>query len=211
MSSAPIQGMTATRLALAFGVSLSATACQRDAAAQVVADDPLGPMRCYQIVDAAGLNNNSALGLCSGATSAAPGECYAAADDRLPALTTQQIVRLCQNATSLAPLACYERLEAEGTLTNEQILDYCVTRCPVGPAPPQVSDPACAAAALEQTNLTQSSIGELCSFARSAGPVACYLVGNDTTALTETQLVDLCRQRFGCQYYNLYPVPESGP
>ena len=180
-----------------------ASACQREAVAQVV-DDPLSPIGCFKIVDDRGVASTTVIDLCAGATSIAPGLCYAAALDCCN-LTSQQILQLCWGATSTDPLDCYRLLDAEGDLTNSQIIGYCAASCPLGPAPAQASHPWCVKTALDRTNLTTQMVGELCRNARSAGPVECFLVGRSISRLAESELVRLCAQTWSCQYVNANP------
>lgn len=200
--------MRAIGLGLACTTWLAAgAACQREAAAQVV-DDPLAPIACFEIIDARNIASETALDVCAAATSSAAGQCFAGALDRHHELSSQKIVQLCQRATSLEPLTCYERLAAEQTLTEDQILAYCTTSCPAGPAPAQSSDPACFALALERTTLSDQTIGELCLFSRSPGPAECFLQGQAVTELSDQQLVRLCAQRASCQYVITAPAAE---
>jgi hypothetical protein len=104
-------------------------------------------------------------------------------------------------------LQCFEELDADGTLTEDQILSYCAMSCPLGPAPPQSSSGACVSEALERTNLTTQQVGELCRGSHSSTPVECYQRGVQGTGLTNDQLVGLCAQHFSCQYVNT-PPPE---
>jgi hypothetical protein len=179
--------------------------CQRIAAAQS-ADPALGPIGCYEQV-ADSVASTTGIELCVAATSAAPGQCFMEASTRHSDLTTSQMVSLCRGSTSLDPLLCFEELDADGSLTNAQILDYCGMRCPIGPAPAQSSSAACVSQGLDRTNLAAQMVGELCINSHSAAPVACYLRGTNTTSLTTGQLVTLCAQRFSCQYVNA-PPPE---
>jgi hypothetical protein len=206
MWSAAIRTPLRARLGLACTVSLAllGAACRREAVAQPPAD-PLGPIGCFELADAKGLASETALDLCGGATSVAPGECYVGAVDRVHVLTTQKIIQLCRRATSLEPLACFERLHATGTLTEDQVLDYCAMRCPLGPAPAEASNPECVAGALERTNLANQTIGELCTRSRSAGPVECFVRGEEVSQLAESQLVQLCAERPSCQYVTAAP------
>jgi hypothetical protein len=182
-------------------LSLVAAGCQGSAHAQTY-DDPLGPIRCFNLADAAELASQSAIELCSGALSDAPGRCYVQADDTLQELSSQKVLQLCGRATSLDPLACYERLDATGTLTEDQILAYCTTSCAVGPPPAQVSDPACMEVALDRADLALESAGELCAFSRSDGPAQCFIAGQDTE-LADSSLIQLCAESTRCQYYNV--------
>jgi hypothetical protein len=172
--------------------------CMETARAQVVRE-PLGPLECFEIADAEGLADSSSLQLCAGAISAAPGQCYAIADNEND-LSTPQILNLCTNATSTEPNACFEELQTNGTLTNEQMIDYCATRCPIGPAPAEVSNANCLAVALEVTTLTQQMAERLCVRSITTAPVECFTEGEDTAALTTEQLVDLCAEGRSCQY-----------
>jgi hypothetical protein len=184
-------------------VLVFAIACRREARAQV-ADDPLGPVQCFEIADRENLASTSAVTLCGGATSAAPGQCFADASDR-GILTEQQMVMLCQAATSNQPIECFDRLTVAGTLTNDQMIGYCATRCPVGPAPPEAGNPDCVVAALDRADLPEQTAGELCVRARSSGPVDCLVTGRDTTGLADSSLVQLCAEAPTCQYFNAPP------
>jgi hypothetical protein len=177
----------------------AASGCQRDAAAQVPYD-PLGPIHCYQLATSAELSSNQAVQLCAAALTDAPGRCYAVAVDQFRELASQKIQQLCHAATSLEPLACYARLDALGTLTEDQIVSYCTTACSLGPPPAQVASSACLDAAVRYTNLSLQSAGELCQASRSAGPVQCYLAGVDLHYLADNTLVQLCAEARRCQY-----------
>jgi len=191
---------------LAWLVAIAA--CQREAGAQVVERDPLGPVRCFTLTTDRQLSQQSALELCGGQPTDAPGRCYATGLDRAPGLSSQQIQQLCTVATSLAPLECYLRLDADGILTDQQMLDYCGATCPIGPPPPQSASPACLSAAIESTDLALQTAGELCANSSSAGPVRCYLAADALQTLTETQLVQLCAEQYQCQYS--YGGPTGG-
>ncbi len=177
-----------------------------DASAQVRRDS-LGPVRCFELVDAAQLAEQSAISLCAGAISEAPGRCYAVGIDEFHELSSQKVQQLCVAATSLEPLECYGRLSTEGVLTEDQIISYCATTCPVSPPPPQSSDPACLQEALDRTDLSLQSAGELCADSSSAGPVACYVAGDAIETLADTQLIQLCAEQVRCQYYNSSASP----
>jgi hypothetical protein len=179
-------------------------ACKHDAAAQATRD-PLAPVRCFQLADAKNLASDTAIQLCAGTATEAPGHCYVTGVNLLQALSTQQIVQLCTFATSLAPIECYRRLNDDGELTDEQIIPYCATTCPLGPPPPQASHPACLQGASRQTDLSNDSATQLCGGASSAGPVQCFVEGERTTQLAESQLVQLCAEALRCQYYNVIP------
>ncbi len=176
-----------------------ATGCQREASAQV-AYEPLGPVQCYRIADDALLDTDHAVQLCAAALTDAPGRCFAIAIDQFRELSTQKVLSLCRAATSLAPLSCYARLDALGTLTEDQMIQYCTTTCSLGPPPAQVSAPACLDAAVRYTNLSLQSAGELCQASRSAGPVQCFMAGLDLHELAENTLVQLCAESRRCQY-----------
>jgi hypothetical protein len=174
--------------------------CQGKAIAQQP-DPALGPIMCFEFTSDL-LASETGLELCTAATSSTPGACFMEATRRHGDLTTVQKVRLCRGATSFDTIECFEHLEADGTLTNDQILDYCAMTCPLGPAPPQSSSAACVDEGLERTQLATQQVGELCFNSRSAGPVFCYLRGTESTQLTNSQLIQLCAQRFSCQYVN---------
>lgn len=179
-------------------VAVLGVTSRREAEAQVVRD-PLGPLACFEIAVAQGLANQTALELCAGAISSAPGQCFALANARQD-LASQQIVELCRRATSTEPLACFEELEASGGLTNDQMVGYCATRCAVGPAPSEVNNAACFAGAVETMALADQQARELCLGSQSTAPVQCFAAGEDVTALTELQLIQLCGETRSCQY-----------
>jgi hypothetical protein len=185
-----------------LAVLLSAAAsCKQEAQAQAqVAYDPLGPIYCYQIADAAQLDIDHAVQLCSAALSDAPGRCYAVSLDRFHELSSQKILQLCRAATSLAPVGCYARLDTLGTLTEDQMVAYCTTACSLGPPPAQVASPACLDAAVRYTNLSLQSAGELCQASRSAGPVQCFMAGLQLQEVAESKLIQLCAEARRCQY-----------
>jgi hypothetical protein len=184
---------------------LLATACRRNAVAQTADTAALGPIACFEVVDALGIASSTGLQLCTRATSSAPGDCFAAASARLPGLATSDLVNLCHGATTLETVECYESLYAQGGLTEQQVIGYCAMTCPLGPAPPQSSSAACVREGLDRTQLADQMIGELCSRSRSAMPVSCYLQGEASTQLSDSQLVELCTQNFSCQYVNTPP------
>lgn len=173
--------------------------CQREAVAQVTRE-PTAPVRCFVIADAAQLSEQSAIELCSGAINDAPGRCYATGVAQLPQVSTTKVQLLCRAATSLEPLACYTQLAANGTLTEDQMIGYCTTRCPLGPPPAQASSGDCLDAAPEQTNLSLQSAGELCAGATSAQPVGCFVAGLDLQKVADSNLITLCRERVSCQF-----------
>jgi hypothetical protein len=195
------------RVVLLLGLLVLGQGCQGSATAQPQ-DDPLGPIRCFEIVSALDLSSQSGLELCAGATSAMPGQCYAYLDAQRPELTDGKRLTLCQGATSMDSVACYERLRAGEELTEDQMIAYCATSCPVGPAPAQTSSPACFENATDRSDLSEQQATDLCVGSRSAGPANCFEVGEDLTELTESQLVGLCRQRYSCQYIN--GAPSTG-
>jgi hypothetical protein len=176
--------------------------CQRQARAQP-AESASGPIECYEVV-ADLVASTTGVDLCTSATSAMPGECFVATSNRHSDLATDEMVTLCRGANSFQPLVCLEELEADGTLTNDQIIGYCAMQCPIGPAPAQSSSPACVQEGLDRTDLSAQMVGELCIASHSAAPVDCYLRGESATQLTTGQLVYLCAQRYSCQYVN-YP------
>lgn len=188
---------------LAVLVSISALSaapgCQQDVSAQVPYE-PLGPVQCYQLATDAELASDNAVQLCAAALTDAPGRCYAVAIDQFRELASQKILSLCRAATSLEPISCYARLDALGTLTEDQMVDYCTTRCSLGPPPAQVASPACLDAAVRYTNLSLQSAGELCEASRSAGPVQCFIAGDNLHYLAESTLVALCAEARRCQY-----------
>jgi hypothetical protein len=180
---------------------LVVASCKHEALAQG-ADPALGPIACFEQVGGI-VPSQTGIELCRAATSAAPGQCFVEATNRASGLTTNEIVVLCAGATSLDSLDCYERLRARGTLTENQAIGYCAPQCPLGPAPAESSSAACIGEALDRTQLAQQTAGELCRLSRSAMPVECYLRGETTTQLSDSQLVQLCAQSFSCQYVNV--------
>ena len=179
---------------------LVVASCKHEALAQN-ADPALGPIACFEQVSGL-VASQTGVELCRAATSATPGQCFVEATNRANGLTTNEIVVLCAGATSLDPLDCYERLQARGTVTENQAIGYCAPQCPLGPAPAESSSAACIGDALDRTQLAQQSAGELCRYSRSATPVECYLRGESSTQLSDSQLVTLCQQNFSCQYVN---------
>jgi hypothetical protein len=179
---------------------LALGSCQRDALAQN-ADPALGPIACFEQVNG-DVASQTGIELCRAATSAAPGQCFVEASSRASGLTTNEMVVLCAGATSLDPLDCYQRLVARGNLTENQAIGYCAPQCPLGPAPAESSSPQCVGDGLDRTQLAEQSVGELCRASRSATPVECFLRGEASTQLSDSQLVDLCQQQFSCQYVN---------
>ncbi len=194
----------ATTNKICLGATSIGMLCAATASAQVVRD-PLGPLECFEIAGDEGLADSSSLQLCAGALSAAPGQCFAVADNEND-LSTQQILGLCSNATSMEPFACFEELQADGMLTNEQMIDYCATRCPIGPAPAEVSNATCLSVALEVTALTNDMAHRLCVRSVTTAPVECFIEGEDTASLTTEQLVGLCAEAHSCQYVNAVTV-----
>ncbi len=207
----PVARLRAWRRLGGLLLVLMAAACQRAADAQVTRDS-LGPIQCVSILEARQIALQTAIELCAGAISAAPGECFAVADDRVPTLATSKAVTLCAQATSTEPIECFMDLDAQGVFTEDQMITYCRTTCAVGPPPPEVSSSACISAARTETNLSLQSAGELCVRASSAGPVQCFLAGQELHTIADNQLVALCRETFQCQYYNTAtPSPTPAP
>lgn len=202
MSTAPGEGMRKPASIACLAVSTSLLFATHASAQRAEAPAPIG---CFRIVENRGVASQTGLDLCAGASTDAPGACYAAALD-INVLSSQQMLQLCTRATSLDPLQCYKLLDDRGDLTNDQIIRYCAATCPVGPPPAQSADPWCVEDALERTSLTTQMVGELCRASRSAEPVACYVAGAATSALTESQLVSLCAETWSCQYVNAPPT-----
>jgi hypothetical protein len=175
-----------------------AAGCEREAYAQI-ADDPLAPVDCFQTVDAKRLSNTSAINLCAGAPNEAPSDCYIGAIDQFHELSEQKILQLCAGASSTQPLECYAQLDAVGTLSEDQIIGFCTTICPVGPPPPEVSSPACVEGATDLTKLSLQQASQLCYGSRSAGPVRCFIAGENLNKLSQDQLIQLCAESIRCQ------------
>ncbi len=152
------------------------------------------------LASARGLDEDHAIQLCQGALNAVPGQCYSESVDRLTELSTQEIIGLCAGSTSLEPVACYGRLADEGTMTEDQMVNYCATACPLGPPPAQTSSVQCQAIALEYANLPHQTAAELCTNARSAGPALCFLSGRRLHTISDSKLVTLCADYRRCQY-----------
>lgn len=187
------------------------TSC-RGAEAQQVTRDPLGPIRCFQRADDVELAEESAVSLCAGAINDAPGACYARGVDQFPTVATQKIQTLCTAATSLEPIECFTALDAQEVLTEDQMVAYCATTCPVSPPPPQAASAACLDLAIEETDLSLQHAGELCVGSSSAGPVQCYLTGEaENPELSETSLIQLCAERVGCQILYQPGAPTTAP
>ena len=55
---------------------------------------------------------------------------------------------LCQQATSTDPIECFMDLDAQGVFTEDQMIAYCRTTCPIGPPPPSVNAVAWSAQAM---------------------------------------------------------------
>lgn len=187
------------RLAILVSVLVGAACEQRVASAQVTVE-PMAPIYCYQIATTAQLDEDHAVALCSAALTDAPGRCFAQALNQFHKLSQQQILQLCNAATSTQPISCFAQLDAQGTLTEGQMIAYCTTTCSLGPPPPQAASPACLDQALEYTNLALQTAGQLCTRSRDAGPVQCFLGGIALQTLAETKIVDLCAQTSRCQY-----------
>ena len=187
-------GLVGLVIVLGFGAACDEASAQRRR-------DSLAPVSCFEHADNAQLAEQSAIQLCAGVPSDAPGRCYAAGVDTYHELATQKLLRLCTAATSLQPLDCYAGLSAEGQLTEDQIVSYCTTTCPESPPPPQASNPACLQQALDRTELALQQAGELCQASSSAGPVDCYLAGEALHTISDSSLVQLCAEVVRCQYY----------
>jgi hypothetical protein len=191
--------MVRSSIACLFIIHLAA-GCQRNADAQEIRRDYLGPIQCFNIVQAKQLSEQSSLELCTGAISDAPGRCYAQALDQFQELSSQQVQQLCTRATSTEPVECYRRLDATEDLTEQQMIEYCAVYCPVGPPPPQSSSSLCLSQAMETTDLALQSAGELCFGSSTAGPVQCFLAGQNLYKVADSSLISLCRERVYCQY-----------
>jgi hypothetical protein len=198
----------AARASMRFAVTLlllGCTGCEREVTAQSL--DPVAPVSCFRIVDAMQLAEDSAIQLCASATNVAPGTCFALASQQFAQLATQKLLSLCADTTSTEPVACFARLATSGTLTEDQMVGYCATRCALGPPPPEASHPACLDQALRATTLTEQSAIELCRDAGSVGPVQCFLDGRTLHKVSDSKLITLCAESRSCQYYNA--VPQS--
>jgi hypothetical protein len=186
-------------------LALAAASCEQSSAQ--IATDPYGPVRCWVLAWQRGLDEDHAIQLCQGALNAVPGQCYSEAADRLTTLSTQQIMTLCIGTTSLEPLSCFGRLAAMGTMTEDQMINYCATACALGPPPAQTSSAQCQAIAVERANLPHQTAQQLCQNARSAGPALCFLSGRGLHTISDSKLVTLCADYGRCQYVNVTPPP----
>jgi hypothetical protein len=117
------------------------------------------------------------------------------------------VLSLCARATDLTPIDCYARLRAENVLTEGQMVAYCTTACPQGPPPPEASNPQCLAEAINNTDLSLQSAGNLCLRSSSIAPVQCYLAGQRFQDVAQSSMVELCAQAYQCTYYN---APSGG-
>jgi hypothetical protein len=185
---------------------LGCAGCEREVIAQSL--DPIAPVRCFRIVDAIQLAEDSAIELCASALNDAPGSCFALASQQFAQLATQKVLTLCTDTTSTQPVACFARLASSGTLSEDQMVAYCATRCALGPPPPEGSHPACLDHALRATGLTQQSAAQLCRDSRSIGPVQCFLEGRSLNKVSDSKLIRLCAESRSCQYYNAAPPPS---
>jgi len=158
------------------------------------------------LATARGLDEDHAIQLCQGALNAVPGQCYSEAVDRATTLSTQQIMTLCAGTTSLEPLACFSRLAAVGTMTEDQMINYCATACPLGPPPAENSSAQCQAVALERANLPHQTAQQLCTNARSVGPALCFMSGRGLHVISDSKLVTLCADYRRCQYVTTAPA-----
>ena len=172
----------------------------RQSSAQYIQDDPYGPIRCWMLAAQENLDEDHAIQLCQGAYNDLPGRCYAQGVNELTSLSTQELIGLCGGATSLEPVACVHRLVAEGTMTEDQMVNFCATACPLGPPPAQTSSVQCQAVALERANLPHQTASELCTNARSVGPALCFMSGRGLHTISDSKLVNLCGDYRRCQY-----------
>jgi hypothetical protein len=148
------------------------------------------PVSCYRRASDAGLERLKALRLCVGASSDAPARCFDEAVDRI-GLSDLQGIRLCRAATSIAPATCAERLDDRG-FEDLEIVDYCAAlRWPLVP-PGTMGTPACVQAGLDRTSLTEPQVIRLCRGSSSSASIDCFEIGDDTTLLSDRDLVALC-------------------
>jgi len=188
---------------------LGSAGCKHEAEAQgygEVQQDPVGPINCFRIVDAAQLSGQSAAELCTSALTDAPGRCFVDSQDRFHELAEQDSMNLCDRATTTTPVDCYGRLRAEQVLTKDQMIDYCRTYCSLGPPPPEASNPACLADAINYTDLSLQSAAELCLRSRTTYPVTCFNEGQTLHKIADSTLWQMCSEQRRCQYYNAPPV-----
>lgn len=153
--------------------------------------DPIAPVQCYQVADDRGLSSANAQFLCAGATSDAPARCLALAQER-GELSDQQALQLCRFASSPNPAICASRLSETTTLSNDDIIYACTETRLIPYVRTFASDPSCIEAAVEYPDIPSQLAVRLCSGADSAAPLACYVDANNTTGLTNDQIVDLC-------------------
>jgi hypothetical protein len=184
---------------------LIAAACQREASAQQIETDPLGPVRCFEAVTAIGVSlaESDAITLCGGAINAAPAQCFVTATARTE-LSQQQAEQLCYRTTTTQPLACYANLAATNQFTEQQAIDFCASQCAAGPPPPQTSNAGCVDVAINRAGLSLQKAGQLCFGARSASPGYCFMAGETSSTLSGDQLINLCADTTHCQYPGSY-------
>jgi len=174
----------------------------REARAQQ--QDPTAPLACYEAATDEGLVSLSAKQLSLGASSIAPAQCYDIASDQL-GFVDPNAVRLCQAATSTDPAACAAQLDAQTTLEEPAVVAYCAALAWPLVVSPSAGSPACIQAALDQTQLSDPQAAQLCTGSSSAGPVQCYLQGEDALVVSDDDLIDLCTQ------YVIAPIYPYGP
>jgi hypothetical protein len=158
--------------------------------AQLVAATPSdAPIACY---NAATSRLSSAYGvqLCTGATSAAPAECYIQAVDR-GNFTDYDAVRLCRLATSTAPATCAAQIDEETGADENTQIQYCGFNAYLWPQSAQ-SDPACASRASDEAGLSDYDSLRLCHGSVGTGAADCFLEGRGNTDLADSQLITLC-------------------
>jgi hypothetical protein len=173
-------------------------ACQQSSAQ--IYDDPYGPVRCWMTAAAENLDEDHGIQLCQGAYNDIPGRCYAIGVNEFTTFSTQDLVGLCGGATSMEPVNCVRRLIADGTMTEDQIVNFCATACPLGPPPAQNSAVQCQAVALQYANIPHQTAQELCTNARTVGPALCFMSGRGLQTISDSKLVNLCADYRRCQY-----------
>ncbi|MGE0869558.1 MAG: hypothetical protein AB7P03_13415 [Kofleriaceae bacterium] len=182
------------RLALVIAVlavSCTGTVC---AVAQGAEGDPIAPLRCQQAAEDAGLSDAEAIRLCLGASSDAPAQCFAQATDEAD-LSSFNAVRLCRMARSTTPALCALRLGDTTALDANERVSYCAALEGPLAVPPGSGSPECLEQALAAPALSDRQAAQLCRGSTSTAPLLCYEWGDANTALSTSDLVELCAPR----------------
>ncbi len=160
--------------------------------ATAFAQQGIGPVQCHvRATDEFGLAASAAKELCVGAFDDTPARCIDQVVDRID-FVTPNAVAICRGALTTDPADCAARLEDTTDLDDSQIASSCAAQRWPFFEPPGSGSPACVEAALDRTDVSDFEAVRLCRGATSTDPVACYELGDDETALSGPDLVDLC-------------------